>query len=203
MLLRHKVLHRGDGDHETAAPSRPHVHAACGRRGPARLGHDDGACGRTTTTGARGSTAFRSAIGGRTRDVTSTQGNTRTIAARWGLQIADYYAPLVRKYRRAMWRPWISVDYEPPFFYPGPPPPRSLSDRPTSGNPPERAAGNSIRPADSSSERQGSVPRRQRLSATRRPRPGQATFNHSCVAPMQRPGSGSRCASRSDDTEGD
>ena len=28
------------------------------------------------------------------------QGNTRTIEAKWGLQIADYYAPLVRKYRR-------------------------------------------------------------------------------------------------------
>ena len=25
------------------------------------------------------------------------QGDTRTVAARWGLQIADYYAPLVRK----------------------------------------------------------------------------------------------------------
>src|SRR5215467_13520122 len=46
------------------------------------------------------------------------QGDTRTIAARWGMQIADYYAPLVRKYRRAMWRPWISVDLEPPFFFP-------------------------------------------------------------------------------------
>jgi hypothetical protein len=46
------------------------------------------------------------------------QGNTQTIAARWGMQIADHYAPLVRKYRRAMWRPWMSVDLEPPFFFP-------------------------------------------------------------------------------------
>ena len=73
------------------------------------------------------------------------QGNTRTIEARWGLQTADYYARLVRKYRRAMGRPWISVEFEPPFFYP--------SDLPTSGNAPERTAGSSIRPADSSSER--------------------------------------------------
>src|SRR5205823_916959 len=50
------------------------------------------------------------------------QGDTRTVAARRGLQIADYYAPLVRKYRRAMWRPWIPVDYEPPLFYPAGPP---------------------------------------------------------------------------------
>jgi hypothetical protein len=45
------------------------------------------------------------------------QGNTRSIEARWGLQFADYYAPLVRKYRRAMWRPWAPVDFEPPFVY--------------------------------------------------------------------------------------
>jgi hypothetical protein len=47
-----------------------------------------------------------------------SQGNTRTIEARWGLQTADYYAGLVRKYRRAMWRPWISIEFEPPFFTP-------------------------------------------------------------------------------------
>jgi hypothetical protein len=46
------------------------------------------------------------------------QGNTRTIAATSGLQVADYYGRLVRKYRRAMWRPWIPVDWEPPLFYP-------------------------------------------------------------------------------------
>jgi hypothetical protein len=58
------------------------------------------------------------------------QGNTRTIEARWGLQIADYYASLVQKYRRAMWRPWISVEYEPPFFYPDGPPPSEIPARP-------------------------------------------------------------------------
>ena len=41
MLCVIQVPHRGDGDHEGAAPSRPHVHAPCGRRGPARLGYDD------------------------------------------------------------------------------------------------------------------------------------------------------------------
>ena len=49
-------------------------------------------------------------------------GNTRTIAATSGLQAADYYGRLVRKYRRAMWRPWIPVDWEPPLFYPDGPP---------------------------------------------------------------------------------
>ncbi len=58
------------------------------------------------------------------------QGNTRSIAAMWGIQIADHYAPLVRKYRRAMWRPWIPVDYEPPFFYPAGPPPAEIPQRP-------------------------------------------------------------------------
>jgi hypothetical protein len=46
------------------------------------------------------------------------QGNTRTIAATSGLQAADYYRRLVRKYRRAMWRPWVPIDQEPPLFYP-------------------------------------------------------------------------------------
>jgi hypothetical protein len=50
-------------------------------------------------------------------------GNARTVAAKWGLQIADHYASLVRKYRRAMWRPWIAVDLEPPLFYPDLQPP--------------------------------------------------------------------------------
>ena len=54
------------------------------------------------------------------------QGNTRTIEARWGLQIADHYASLVRKYRRATRRPWISVEYEPPFFYPAGPSPSGI-----------------------------------------------------------------------------
>ena len=48
------------------------------------------------------------------RDI--AQGKTRTIDARWGLRIADYYASLVRKYRRAMWRPWVPVEFEPPTF---------------------------------------------------------------------------------------
>jgi hypothetical protein len=51
------------------------------------------------------------------------QGNTRTIAATTGLQSADYYGRLARKYRRAMWRPWITVDWEPPLFYPDGRPP--------------------------------------------------------------------------------
>jgi hypothetical protein len=38
------------------------------------------------------------------------QGNTRTIAATWGLQIADYYGLPARKYRCAMWCPWLPVD---------------------------------------------------------------------------------------------
>jgi hypothetical protein len=58
------------------------------------------------------------------------QGKTQTIEARWGLQIADYYASLVRKYRRAMWRPWIAVEYEPLYFYPAGPPPAELSQQP-------------------------------------------------------------------------
>ena len=61
------------------------------------------------------------------------QGNTRTIAATLGLQIADYYAPLVRKYRRAMRRPWIPVEYESPFFYPAGPPPAEIPSA-TAGN---------------------------------------------------------------------
>jgi hypothetical protein len=39
---------------------------------------------------------------------------TRCIAAIWGRQIAEYYAPLARKYRRAMWRPWMPVAPDPP-----------------------------------------------------------------------------------------
>jgi hypothetical protein len=46
------------------------------------------------------------------------QGKTRTIEARWGIGIADYYKTLERKYRRAMWHPWIAVEYEPRFFDP-------------------------------------------------------------------------------------
>jgi hypothetical protein len=57
-----------------------------------------------------------------------SQGNPRTLEARSGLQVAAYYAPLVRKYRRAMWRPWVPVDYEPPLFFPAGPPPAEEFD---------------------------------------------------------------------------
>ena len=33
--------------------------------------------------------------------------------AKFGLQCAEYYAPLVQKYRRAMWRPWMPVAPDP------------------------------------------------------------------------------------------
>jgi hypothetical protein len=39
---------------------------------------------------------------------------TRSVSAIWGPQIADFYAPLARKYRRAMWRPWTPVAPDPP-----------------------------------------------------------------------------------------
>ena len=58
------------------------------------------------------------------------QGVTRTVAARWGVRIADHYAPLVLKYHRAMWRPWIPVDSEPPFFYPAGPPSAEIPQPP-------------------------------------------------------------------------
>ncbi|MDB5353421.1 MAG: hypothetical protein JWN86_4668 [Planctomycetota bacterium] len=38
----------------------------------------------------------------------------RSVGVKWGLQISDYYAPLARKYRRAMWRPWLPVAPDPP-----------------------------------------------------------------------------------------
>jgi hypothetical protein len=38
----------------------------------------------------------------------------RSIAVRWGPKIAEYYAPLAQKYRRAMWRPWMPVAPDPP-----------------------------------------------------------------------------------------
>ncbi|GAC1314905.1 MAG: hypothetical protein NVSMB14_15100 [Isosphaeraceae bacterium] len=37
----------------------------------------------------------------------------RSIGVIYGRQFAEYYAPLARKYRRAMWRPWIPVDPDP------------------------------------------------------------------------------------------
>jgi hypothetical protein len=33
--------------------------------------------------------------------------------AKFGSQCAEYYAPLARKYRRAMWRPWMPVAPDP------------------------------------------------------------------------------------------
>ena len=38
----------------------------------------------------------------------------RSVAAVWRLEIAKYYAPLARKHRRAMWRPWAPVEPDPP-----------------------------------------------------------------------------------------
>jgi hypothetical protein len=37
----------------------------------------------------------------------------RTVGAVYGPQIAEYYAPLAEKYRRAMWRPWMPVAPDP------------------------------------------------------------------------------------------
>lgn len=39
---------------------------------------------------------------------------SRSVAAVWGPQIAEYYAPLAQKYRRAMWHPWVPVAPDPP-----------------------------------------------------------------------------------------
>jgi hypothetical protein len=41
----------------------------------------------------------------------------RSVSAVWGPQIAEDYAQLTRKYRRAMWRPWSPVAPDPPFMY--------------------------------------------------------------------------------------
>jgi hypothetical protein len=37
----------------------------------------------------------------------------RTVGAVYGPQIAEYYAPLAEKYRRATWRPWMPVAPDP------------------------------------------------------------------------------------------
>ena len=37
----------------------------------------------------------------------------RSIGVIYGPQVAEYYAPLARKYRRAMWRPWMPVAPDP------------------------------------------------------------------------------------------
>lgn len=39
---------------------------------------------------------------------------TRSVAVKWGPRIAEHYAPLARKYRRAMWHPWMPVAPDPP-----------------------------------------------------------------------------------------
>jgi len=39
---------------------------------------------------------------------------SRSVGTVWGKQIADYYSPLARKYRRAIWRPWMPVAPDPP-----------------------------------------------------------------------------------------
>ncbi|MHC5537253.1 hypothetical protein ACYOEI_03335 [Singulisphaera rosea] len=46
------------------------------------------------------------------------RGRTRSLEARWGMRISDYYKSLERKYRSAMWRPWLAIEIEPPFFDP-------------------------------------------------------------------------------------
>jgi hypothetical protein len=38
----------------------------------------------------------------------------RSVAAIYGREHAEFYAPLARKYRRAMWRPWDAVAPDPP-----------------------------------------------------------------------------------------
>jgi len=48
------------------------------------------------------------------------RGDPRSIAAKYGLQIAEYDAAMVRKWRRAMWRPWVPVDPDPPTMNWGP-----------------------------------------------------------------------------------
>lgn len=42
------------------------------------------------------------------------RGSPRSVAAKWGPRIADFYGPLARKYRRAMWSPWMPVAPDPP-----------------------------------------------------------------------------------------
>jgi hypothetical protein len=44
-----------------------------------------------------------------------------TVSAVWGPQIADRYAQLARKHRRAMWRPWSPVAPDPPTLEVRPP----------------------------------------------------------------------------------
>ena len=46
----------------------------------------------------------------------------RTVGVVYGPKVAEYYAPLALKYRRAMWRPWIAVAPDPPAPVFGSPP---------------------------------------------------------------------------------
>lgn len=39
---------------------------------------------------------------------------SRSVGTVYGEPIADYYAPLARKYRQAVWRPWTPVAPDPP-----------------------------------------------------------------------------------------
>ncbi len=48
------------------------------------------------------------------------RGIPRSIAVKWGPRIAEFYAPLARKYRRAMWHPWVPVAPDPPAPVYGP-----------------------------------------------------------------------------------
>jgi hypothetical protein len=55
----------------------------------------------------------------RTREYSANERGWREIAARhseraeFGSQCAEYYAQLARKYRRAVWRPWMPVAPDP------------------------------------------------------------------------------------------
>jgi len=40
----------------------------------------------------------------------------RTVTVVYGPQFADFYGTMARKYRRAMWRPWIPVAPDPPTY---------------------------------------------------------------------------------------
>src|SRR5262249_14849430 len=56
----------------------------------------------------------------RAREYGASERGWREIAARdrgwarFGAQCAEYYAQLARKYRRAVWRPWMPVAPDPP-----------------------------------------------------------------------------------------
>lgn len=68
-----------------------------------------------TMMGTRSSDYYR-----RAREYGANERGWREIAARnrgwasFGSQCAEYYAQLARKYRRAMWRPWMPITPDPP-----------------------------------------------------------------------------------------